>query len=462
MSFNKEFADNFIISQLCSFSLDETLVKEIEQIPANSFIVINIQIKKIKIYYIDYQQNTIPLESREGLELIDKWVDKWGYIIRSIKKKTKNISSDLSGGFDTRTLLSILLNFGINLNYLFIHSSLDKSHDHDIDFKIASKISEKLGFRLNKGDLDENSITWSRKDTILNEIYLKLGFHKEFKLRNKFFIKPRFALCGFGGEALRGVPGIPIQKYIEKISNKSIFGHREEFYNSSIRLLNRSVYLLQKKKSIIDDYEISNILYIKSLARNHFGKAAIEGFLANIYSLNPLMDPEIRKIKFNVSGAYSHDLVAYIYVRFARSLVDFQFQGNRTLNLVSIKKAEQLNSKLLPYKIKSNFNKNFYIDDERESPSPESIDNKNAYEYLGKLFQSPLYIKSLNKYYDIRVYNWAKYYSLNSNYFPFRHHYALLAIAITLENLSLNEIYLNKTYNQRYLNNSKIKSFIIK
>ena len=137
------------------------------------------------------------------------------------------------------------------MNEILINSRKDNSHIYDEDFKIASKISEKLGFRLNKGDLDENSITWSRKDTILNEIYLKLGFHKEFKLRNKFFIKPRFALCGFGGEALRGVPGIPIQKYIEKISNKSIFGHREEFYNSSIRLLNRSVYLLQKKSHLL-------------------------------------------------------------------------------------------------------------------------------------------------------------------------------------------------------------------
>ena len=74
----------------------------------------------------NYQQNTIPLESREGLELIDKWVDKWGYIIRSLKKKTKNISSDLSGGFDTRSMITILMNSGIDLNQIYIHSINDK------------------------------------------------------------------------------------------------------------------------------------------------------------------------------------------------------------------------------------------------------------------------------------------------------------------------------------------------
>jgi hypothetical protein len=118
---NKEFSDNLIISDLCSPSIYETMVNEIMLIPSNSFIVINIKKKTFKIHYIDNKENSVPFESQEGLKLIDKWVDKWGYIFRSLKKQTNNIMMDLSGGFDSRTVLAILLNSGINMNEILIN-----------------------------------------------------------------------------------------------------------------------------------------------------------------------------------------------------------------------------------------------------------------------------------------------------------------------------------------------------
>ena len=50
MSFNKEFADNLILNSLCSFSIEETLIKEIKQIPSNAFIELNINKKSLKIF----------------------------------------------------------------------------------------------------------------------------------------------------------------------------------------------------------------------------------------------------------------------------------------------------------------------------------------------------------------------------------------------------------------------------
>jgi len=296
ISFNKDFADYLIISGLCSLSIDETIIKEIKQIPTNAYLVININKKIFKIHYIDYKENTIPLESSKGLKIIDEWIDKWGYIFRSLKKKTDNISFDLSGGFDTRVLLSILLNSGVDLNEIYIHSFNDKKHDHNIDFKIASDISSKFGFKLNNFNLDINSVKWGIKNTLYNTLYSKLGFHKEFYLKNQFYIKPRFTFAGSCGEDLRGFPGYPIEKYIEKQSSPKVLGHKDDFYNSSKRLIKRSVYLLKSKKVYKNDYEISNSLYSKVTGKNHFGKLALESFIANIYTLQPLMDPDIKKL----------------------------------------------------------------------------------------------------------------------------------------------------------------------
>lgn len=142
ISLNKEFCDNFIISKLCSPSIYETMIKEINKLPSNIIIVININKRNCKFYYIDYKENSIPLESEEGMNIIDKWVVKWGYIFRSLQKKTKNFSIDLSGGYDTRTVFAILITSGIYLNKVLIKSAKDKKNPcHEEDFQIDTNIS---------------------------------------------------------------------------------------------------------------------------------------------------------------------------------------------------------------------------------------------------------------------------------------------------------------------------------
>ena len=442
---NKDFSDNLIISDLCTPSIYETLVNEITLIPSNSFIILNIKTKTFKIYYIDYKENSVPFESDEGLKIIDKWADKWSYIIRSLKKKTNNIISDLSGGFDTRTLLAIILNSGIDINKILINSINSTLHCFEQDFKIASNISKKYGFKLNNFALNENGTKLSIKDSILLSIYPKLGFHKEFYLKTKFYSNPIFRFTGSGGEIIRGYPLHPIKNYINIncYNAKKIKGHAEEFYNSSLRIFNRSITLLKKKKTYYNDYEISADLYWKGRTRNHYGKAALESFLVNQYILQPLIDPDIKRIKFDVNEKSSHDLIAYILIRFSHDLIYFPFQGKRELNKESIKKVEKLNKNFSPYKIKLNYNENFYIDIKRNCPVPPSKDN-NIEEYLRKLFKSQKFINFINQIYDNNVYNWAKEYSKKSSYYPLRHGYGLFAVVKTLENLSINKRYFTK------------------
>ena len=441
---NKDFADSLIINDLSEFSIYETMVNEIVLIPSNAFIVLNIKKKTFKIYYIDYKENSVPLESEEGLKIIDKWVDKWGYIIRSLKKKTNNILSDLTGGFDTRLVLAILLNSGIDINKISFNS-INNVDIYTKDFKIASNISIKYGFKLNNFILDKNGTNLSVKESIFLSIYSKLGFHKEFYINTRFFSKPIFNFKGNGGEIIRGYPCYPIKQYINKTTNifvNQIKGHTEEFYNSSLRIFNRSISLLKQKKTYYNDYEISADLYWRGRTRNHYGKAALEYFLVNQYILQPLIDPDIKQIKFDINEKSCHDLIAYIFVRLSHDLINVPFEGKRKLNQESIKKAEKLNKKFGVYKIKSNYNENFYIDTKRNCPIPPSKES-NVEEYLRKLFKSSKFINFINQIYDNNVYNWAKLYSKKAKFNPLRHGYALFAVAKTLEDISINKRYLN-------------------
>ena len=437
ISINKDFSDNLLISDLCTPSIHETLIKEIIRIPSNSIIIINTENKILKVLFVDYQENSIPFESEEGLKIIDSWVDKWAYIIRSLKNKTNNIYSDLSGGFDSRLMLSILISSGIDLNEILINSSKDNKHGHEEDFAIASNISLKLGFKLNNLTLNQNHIRWDLNNTLYCTKYSKLGFHKEFYLKDRFYKVPRFGFSGCGGEIIRGAPGCPIDEYIKSISSKGrkIKGHEEEFFNSSMRICNRSIKILKNRKTFDNDYEISSFLYSKGRARHHFGTLAVESFIPNVYILQPLIDPDLKKIKYDISGNLSHDLIAYIYVRFGHNLIDFPIQGKRYINLESIKKAKIFNNKLNSYKIKSDYNANFFIDDLRVSPIPNSNEKKNVNEYLRDLFKSSKFIEIINKIYDNNVYNWAKEYYQKSNYFPLRHGYGLYSISVIYEKL---------------------------
>ena len=462
ISLNKDFSDNFITVWLCTPSIYETMIEEITRLPSNGYIIINIKNKSFEIKYIDYQQNTIPLESEKGLKIIDEWVDKWAYIIRSLKKVTENIYFDLSGGFDSRVVLAIFLSSGVDPKDMSFNSFQSNAHGHDEDLKIAKNISLKLGFQLNNLKFDNNYTKWSPRDTLFCSMYTKLGLHKEFYFQKGFFNKPRIAFTGAGGEFIRGSPGAPIKELLEILSNggRDIIDYKDEFYYSSMRLCNRSINQLKQQKTYENDYEISTDFYSK-FHPHHFGKKTLEGFLANYYFLQPLIDPDLNKIKYNISKESSFDLIAYIYVRFAHKLIYFPFQGNRTLNQESVYKAEKLNNNLKPYIIKSDYNKNFYLDNEKISPVLQSNNSKPAEEYLKELFASKNFINIINRIYKINVYNWAKKYSENSNFFPLRHEYGLLAIAITLEQLSLNKRYMRKKLNRKnFYNENYIMKFI--
>ena len=456
---NKDFADDFIIEKLTTPSISETLVKEIIKLPANGFITIDIIKKTFKFNNVDYKENTIPLDSKEGLEIIDKWADKWGFIIRSLYKLTDNIMFDLSGGFDSRLVLAILLNSGVNINDISINSNNDTLHVHDEDFKIATNISSMYGFKLNAFKLDKKGAEFNTKDSIFCTIYSKMGFQKEFYIKKKFLNRPHFHFTGLGGGIIRGFPGNSLEKYIESLSSnsKNIKNHQKDFHDATLRLINRSVELLKQKKKYKNEYEISTDLYFNGRGRVHYGTAGYESFIANIFKISPLLDSQLYKIKINIKDGLAFDIPAYIYVRFAHNLINIPFQGKRILNPESIKRAEILNNKFGSEPKKHDFNLKFYIDNKRKSPVTSSNDfkfNGDPEDYIKQLVNSNKIYFYISKIYDDSVYKWAIESLKKLKFHPLKHIYSLLAIAKTLEDIAINH---QKLGLYKYRDKKKIK-----
>ena len=438
---NRDYADQYVYSILHTYSIHETLVKEIIRLPSNTFIIINIRERKIKTYYSNIPENTISFGSLESLKIIDNWADKWGYILRSLKKKTDNISFDLTGGFDTRMLFSILLNSGIDLKKLRVHSLVDNFTGHKQDLKIASIISSRYGLKVNKFPFNKtiNRTIWNYKDSLSCLFYSKFGFHKSYSLNNQFDNEPSFIFTGGGGEFLRCYPCTPIQTFIEKIisENKQFISKEKKFYNSSIRLLKRTLNLMKKEKKYDNNYRITTELWRKAVNSLHFGRSSLISFLKNQYSIQILMDPYLKQLHLDIP-VDSDDILAYIYIRFAPDLIYFPFEKNRKINIESMKKAKRLNKLMPPYKVKYDYNMNFYIDNQRKSPAPPSKKNDDE-NYLSKLFKSKKFINLINKVYGKKIYDWAYHFNNKKNSYPLKHLFGLYSIYKTIENIKINK-----------------------
>ena len=69
ISINIDYANNFVISPVCSSSIYETMINEITKVPSNKMLVINIKNKTFNYYFINYKENTIPFESKKDWKL---------------------------------------------------------------------------------------------------------------------------------------------------------------------------------------------------------------------------------------------------------------------------------------------------------------------------------------------------------------------------------------------------------
>ena len=128
ISLNEDYANAFLFAELVSIAYEETMVNEIKSLPRNYEIHINKSDKQINFKEIDFKENSVELDSQEGMELLDKWFYKWVNIIRYVKSISNNISLDLTGGFDSRVISTIWINANINLDEVRINSYHDDKH----------------------------------------------------------------------------------------------------------------------------------------------------------------------------------------------------------------------------------------------------------------------------------------------------------------------------------------------
>ena len=351
LTLNKEFASSLIVSNLCSSIYKETLVNEIELLPRDIILHIN-KINKNLIYeQLDYGEKSVELGSKESLILLDNWFEKWVSVIRFLKGKTNNIQFDLSGGFDSRIIIALLLSSNVDLNKVFVRSIDDDLHTHKEDFEIASSIANEFNFKLNKRPFSLEKKYFKDINTIISaSAYLKLGFHNQFNF--KFYVTDDefYHFSGAAGESIRSYADKTPDElkksifYLTKKENQSLIDDCDIIFQRTIKNLANDFNI-----DDLNSKDLSYLVYFEDRFRHHFGKLTVEENFTNQKKLIPLLDPGLHKLKLFTEQCPDDDLLlALIFVRYCPKLLDFKFDGGRKINPSTIKYAEHINE-LYPY-----------------------------------------------------------------------------------------------------------------
>jgi len=354
ITFNKEYADHLVAVELAGGAYTKTLINEISVLDRAAVFAADINDGSFEVTLQDYRENTISLDSREGMQILDRWYCKWTNIIENVVKENYNIQCDLSGGFDSRMTFGLFLGANVNMNDVYVNSNKDGLHTHSEDYEIAKSIADYYQFELNsRKRWMGNVVNYSLEDMINMPFYCKLGFHKQLYTQNTKLSEYRYYFPGYGGEVLRGGHWIDLEEdYINhrvEVS-KAYVVSGGDLSDSTRAVLERSFFEIKKKyKSFgrkIPPEDMVQFFYRETRCRIHFGSQMVENYFRDVITFCPLLDPGLNKLRLNVKECKDKDLLmAVIFERFNSGLLNFKVNGGRQIAESTRSYAQQMNKK---------------------------------------------------------------------------------------------------------------------
>ena len=439
ITFNRDYANHLILSTLCSVSYSQTMVNEISILDRYAIIHINTDNKSIYINYKSTESQLYSIENYDAIYLLDEWYNKWRYIIKNIYTKNKNLIIALSGGIDSRISFLLALKADIDLNNTMVRSIKDNLHTHVEDYNIAQKIAKFFNFNLNNEKcLDNDYIYYNTNDVFNICLYGKLFFHKQLYIKNIWYKRKRFLLSGNGGETIREYWNMPPHELTNYLSLKTKFYSKytaNELKKSLHKILEDTYKNISKKLGTINDpCEISMNTYLETRCRNHFGKSTVETLFSNTYTLSPLLDPILQKIQKNTKNCTDKNLlISLIFSRYCPELLNFPFEGGRTIDPKTIQYAQQINNRYPLLKTNNNTKNNFLLPKTENRYYSFYNDKKTTLQieaYIQSIFNSKLFSTYIQNIYNNDIYYIAKQYNKRIQFYPTQEILPLIAIVL--------------------------------
>ena len=342
------YCEQFFSSGLCPLSLERTLSNEIKVIPPQTELIIKegTLIKKRNTNLITHK---VPADSMEGLQQIDEWIGKWASFVKTIYDAGYQIKMDITGGFDSRISLAIALKSGIDLNAdnVYVYSRKSDVKDIYTDCSIANQIAEHFGFVLKNKYAVPNGLRINAENAYYIYKHTLFNCHREPYFPRFYYEKPMFYLNGLSGETIRGFmsrcgflksfqnpTGISTIRHIPTVAQRELMRDYEKLPDFN-------------ENHIVNSKEQDRYFYGATRNRYHFGMVAFQNYLLNIIQIPNLSDTKIINIGLS-ENVDPMTLYAIILHRTCPELLNFPFEGNRTVPEKDLKKAVEISSQYPP------------------------------------------------------------------------------------------------------------------
>lgn len=320
-----------------------SLVKEIKLLALNEKIVVEKDQNRLSIVKSPFSP-IIKMNTTEGLAAIDRWAYKWIKFVRFLARSGQQINIQLSGGFDSRFVMSLMLAAGIDMGKVNIESSKGMKED----FEIASQIADHYHFKLNEMMMEKYTHNNMEPQTILDaNILARLGNHKEFLPYNHYvcYEKPVFVFGGYGcmrcwfQDSTDGFIRFCYRECINsEVSKEAIRKVCEETFEYVEERFN---YSITRQRNLL------NYAYNCGKGRYNYGTSIQIMQATNQFMCSPLGDPMLISVDPIYEGNDDYDILCcYVMYRFAPDLLTFPFDKNRSFKPETVKRAMEISDSM--------------------------------------------------------------------------------------------------------------------
>lgn len=422
INLNSDYANALIPATPCSNFFKETLVEEIQILPHDYIIQIDINNASLEYTKIDYEEKTIPVDSKECLDILDKWYYRWVNVFNYLYENANNMQFSLSGGFDSRVLLTLLMSSDVDLNNINILTFISEKPSFKDDYAIASEMAKGFGFELNKDNHNIKKYYFKDLATSINlSFYLRGGFAKQMYWKNFIYGEKNYHIRGLGGELLRNFyTDQSIDAYIVNQTFRAQ-DYSIESAKSTKRILERTFDEYSKRHENFKGNEILNMHYMYTRNRYYSGTQITEEYLTNNLVLSPLMDPLLNKIHVKTEDdEFRFLLPCLIFLRYYPDVLKYRFEGNRKINDSTMSLAHEINN-ISPFIKQSNDSIKSVCDLNQKTDylllsEEKKIKDDEAYYFLKSIFDSEKFKKLFSLFFSKRLYD--KIYNEENKLFP--------------------------------------------
>lgn len=339
LNFNRDFAAQYIFSNEEPINMNDTLISEISRLSKD--IKVEIDLKgNVNFQTIPYIINTIKLDSKEAIDILDTWYNKWCKVFRNLAKFNSPFLLDLSGGMDSRINFGILLNSNINKNNCIIKrniprkTSYKKNYD---DWEISQAIVDKYDYNDRSNAENFKKIEGDKNDLSIMKDFANIVFgnSKICNYDTPTYDKPIFHIIGIYGDRTHLGDITAVERYLgfKKIKFK------KDMKDDDLKILQK---MIDTNANIIKNKfkEANAELFLGDFSfeyiQRFLGGKMTKNSFNNDINVSPFADPLFHKIKIYVDGTKNYfGMSALIYTRYFPDLIDFKFQTNEEPRIIN-------------------------------------------------------------------------------------------------------------------------------